>query len=451
MAFESLSDKLQNVFKKLRDKGTLTEQDLKEAMRQVRMALLEADVNYKVVKDFCKRVTDKAIGSQVLTSLTPGQQVIKIVDEEMTDLMGSDNDSSLIYGSTVPTVFMMVGLQGAGKTTMSAKLANMLKKKGKKPLLAACDVYRPAAVKQLQVLGDQIDVPVFEMGTEVSPVVIAEEAVEKARNSGCNLVIIDTAGRSEINEDLMQELEDIKKAVEPSEILLTVDAMTGQRAVDVAQGFDQRLDITGVILTKLDGDTRGGAALSIRAVTGKPIKFSGVGEKIGDIEEFHPDRMASRILGMGDVLTLIDKAQESMDTETAKKLSEKKPGEFTLDDYLLSMQQMKKMGGMNSILKMFPGMNQLTKGQEVDESSIKRIEAMILSMTPRERRRPQILDMSRKRRIVRGSGTSIQELNRFLKGYEQVKQMSKQFNGKGGKRRMMNMLGKLGGGSPMGF
>ena len=451
MAFESLSDKLQNVFKKLRDKGTLTEQDLKEAMRQVRMALLEADVNYKVVKDFCKRVTDKAIGSQVLTSLTPGQQVIKIVDEEMTDLMGSDNDSSLIYGSTVPTVFMMVGLQGAGKTTMSAKLANMLKKKGKKPLLAACDVYRPAAVKQLQVLGDQIDVPVFEMGTEVSPVVIAEKAVEKARNSGCNLVIIDTAGRSEINEDLMQELEDIKKAVEPSEILLTVDAMTGQRAVDVAQGFDQRLDITGVILTKLDGDTRGGAALSIRAVTGKPIKFSGVGEKIGDIEEFHPDRMASRILGLGDVLTLIDKAQESMDTETAKKLAEKKPGEFTLDDYLLSMQQMKKMGGMNSILKMFPGMNQLTKGQEVDESSIKRIEAMILSMTPRERRRPQILDMSRKRRIVRGSGTSIQELNRFLKGYEQVKQMSKQFNGKGGKRRMMNMLGKLGGGSPMGF
>lgn len=308
MAFESLSDKLQNVFKKLRDKGTLTEQDLKEAMRQVRMALLEADVNYKVVKDFCKRVTDKAIGSQVLTSLTPGQQVIKIVDEEMTDLMGSDNDSSLIYGSTVPTVFMMVGLQGAGKTTMSAKLANMLKKKGKKPLLAACDVYRPAAVKQLQVLGDQIDVPVFEMGTEVSPVVIAEEAVEKARNSGCNLVIIDTAGRSEINEDLMQELEDIKKAVEPSEILLTVDAMTGQRAVDVAQGFDQRLDITGVILTKLDGDTRGGAALSIRAVTGKPIKFSGVGEKIGDIEEFHPDRMASRILGMGDVLTQIGRA-----------------------------------------------------------------------------------------------------------------------------------------------
>ena len=460
MAFDNLSEKLQGVFKKLRSKGTLTEKDLKDAMREVKLALLEADVNYKVVKDFTARITERAIGTDVLTSLTPGQQVVKIVNEELCSLLGNEEESRLQYGDVSPTVFMMVGLQGAGKTTMSAKLANMLKEKGKKPLLAACDVYRPAAIKQLQILGDQIGVPVFEMGTETSPVTIAEQAVIKARNQGCNLVIVDTAGRLQIDENLMDELENIKTAVKPSEILLTVDSMTGQEAVNVAKGFDEKLNVTGVVLTKLDGDTRGGAALSIRSVTGKPIKFSGIGEKMADIEIFHPDRMASRILGMGDVLTMIEKAQASIDEEEAKKLSERATSkDFNLDDFLESMHQVKKMGGMNSMMSMLPGMGNKLGDVDLDnDKSLKRVEAMILSMTPAERRKPQILDASRKRRIVKGSGASIQELNRLLKQFDQMKTMMKQFSGKGGKRRMMNAFGGMGmggmagkGRSPFGF
>lgn len=452
MAFENLSDKLQGVFKKLRSKGTITEKDLKEAMREVKLALLEADVNFKVVKEFTNKVNERALGSDVLTSLTPGQQVVKIVNEELITLLGSEEESKLLYGDTSPTVYMMVGLQGAGKTTMAAKLANMLKQRGKKPLLAACDIYRPAAIKQLQILGQQIDVPVFEMGTEVNPVEIAEKAVEKARNLGCNLVIVDTAGRLQIDEGLMDELENIKNTVHPTEILLTVDSMTGQEAVNVAKGFDEKLDVTGVVLTKLDGDTRGGAALSIRSVTGKPIKFSGIGEKMADIEVFHPDRMASRILGMGDVLTMIEKAQESIDEEEARKISERTmSNNFNLEDFLTSMNQVKKMGGIGSIMGMLPGMGNMGD-VDVDEKAMKRLEAMIYSMTPEERRKPQILDASRKRRIVKGSGTSIQELNRLLKQFDQMKQMMKQFKGKGGKRRMMSTLSRFTGGrSPFGF
>ncbi len=453
MAFENLSDKLQGVFKKLRSKGTITEKDLKEAMREVKLALLEADVNFKVVKEFTNKVNERALGSDVLTSLTPGQQVVKIVNEELISLLGSEEESKLQYGDTVPTVYMMVGLQGAGKTTMAAKLANMLKQRGKKPLLAACDIYRPAAIKQLQILGQQIDVPVFEMGIDVNPVEIAQKAVEKARNLGCNLVIVDTAGRLQIDEGLMDELENIKNTVHPTEILLTVDSMTGQEAVNVAKGFDEKLDVTGVVLTKLDGDTRGGAALSIRSVTGKPIKFSGIGEKMADIEVFHPDRMASRILGMGDVLTMIEKAQESIDEEEARKISERTmSNSFNLEDFLTSMNQVKKMGGIGSIMGMLPGMSGMANDVDVDDKAMKRLEAMIYSMTPEERRKPQILDASRKRRIVKGSGTSIQELNRLLKQFDQMKQMMKQFKGKGGRRRMMNTLGRFTGGrSPFGF
>ena len=453
MAFENLSDKLQGVFKKLRSKGTLTEKDLKEAMREVKLALLEADVNFRVVKDFTNKVTERAIGQDVMKSLTPGQQVIKIVNEEMIALMGSDDEGKLNYGDVSPTVFMMVGLQGAGKTTMAAKLANMLKDRGKKPLLAACDIYRPAAIKQLQILGDSIGVPVFEMGTDTDPVTIAEEAVKKARNLSCNLVIVDTAGRLQIDETLMDELENIKTAVHPSEILLTVDSMTGQEAVNVAKGFDEKLNVTGVILTKLDGDTRGGAALSVRAVTGKPIKFAGTGEKIKDIEVFHPDRMASRILGMGDVLTMIEKAQETINQEEAKELSSRVgTKDFNLEDFLSSMKQVKKMGNMNQILGMIPGMSQKLGNVEVDEKAFTRLEAMITSMTPEERRKPQILNASRKRRIVKGSGTSIQELNRLLKQFDQMKTMMKSFSGKGGKRRLMGNLSKMQrGGNPFGF
>ena len=420
MAFENLSDKLQAVFKRLRGKGTLTEKDLKEAMREVKLALLEADVNFKVVKDFTNRVTQRAVGTDVLSSLTPGQQVIKIVNEEMIALMGSDDESKLNYGDSSPTVYMMVGLQGAGKTTMSAKLANMLKTRGKKPLLAACDIYRPAAIKQLQILGDQISVPVFEMGTETSPVVIAQKAVERAKVLGCNLVIVDTAGRLQIDETLMDELAAIKETVHPTEILLTVDAMTGQEAVNVAKAFEEKVGITGVI---------------------------GVGEKISDIEVFHPDRMASRILGMGDVLTMIEKAQANIDEEEARKISERAAAkDFNLDDFLSSMQQVRKMSGgnLNSLLGMLPGGLGTRIGEvDVDEKAIKRIEAMITSMTPEERRKPQILNASRKRRIVKGSGSSIQELNRLLKQYEQMKTMMKQFTGKGSKRKMANMMSQF--------
>ncbi|MBO6159109.1 MAG: signal recognition particle protein [Firmicutes bacterium] len=453
MAFENLSDRLQEIFKGFRSKGTLTEKDLKDGLREVKLALLEADVNFKVVKEFVNRVQERALGQDILKSLTPGQQVIKIVNEEMIALMGSDAESGLIYGSTSPSVFMMVGLQGAGKTTMAAKLARMLKEKGKKPLLAACDVYRPAAIKQLQILGEQIDVPVFEMGTETSPVEIARQAIQKARNTSCNLVIVDTAGRLQIDESLMEELQEIKGAVNPSEILLVVDAMTGQEAVNVAKGFDEKLDVTGVVLTKLDGDTRGGAALSIRAVTGKPIKFSGIGEKLSDIELFHPDRMASRILGMGDVLTMIEKAEASIDAEDAAKLSKRAMSkDFNLEDYLNSIHQVTKMGSMSSILGMIPGLAGKVKDTDIDESVFKRIEAIIYSMTPEERRKPQILNASRKRRIVKGSGTSIQELNQLLKQFDQMKGMMKQFSGKKGRKNMMRQLGALGrGGNPFGF
>ena len=453
MAFENLSDRLQEIFKGFRSKGTLTEKDLKDGLREVKLALLEADVNFKVVKEFVNRVQERALGQDILKSLTPGQQVIKIVNEEMIALMGSDAESGLIYGSTSPSVFMMVGLQGAGKTTMAAKLARMLKEKGKKPLLAACDVYRPAAIKQLQILGEQIDVPVFEMGTETSPVEIARQAIQKARNTSCNLVIVDTAGRLQIDESLMEELQEIKGAVNPSEILLVVDAMTGQEAVNVAKGFDEKLDVTGVVLTKLDGDTRGGAALSIRAVTGKPIKVSGIGEKLSDIELFHPDRMASRILGMGDVLTMIEKAEASIDAEDAAKLSKRAMSkDFNLEDYLNSIHQVTKMGSMSSILGMIPGLAGKVKDTDIDESVFKRIEAIIYSMTPEERRKPQILNASRKRRIVKGSGTSIQELNQLLKQFDQMKGMMKQFSGKKGRKNMMRQLGALGrGGNPFGF
>ncbi len=447
MAFENLSDKLQGVFKKLRGKGVLTEKDLKEALREVKLALLEADVNFKVVKDFINKIQERALGQDVMKSLTPGQQVIKIVNEEMIALMGSDEESGLRYGSVSPTVMMMVGLQGAGKTTLAAKLANMLKDKSKKPMLAACDVYRPAAIKQLQILGEQIGVPVFEMGTEVNPVDIAKAAVEKARVSDCNLVILDTAGRLQIDEALMEELQNIKESTNPSEVLLVVDAMTGQEAVNVAKGFDERLAITGVALTKLDGDTRGGAALSIRAVTGKPIKFSGVGEKMKDIEPFHPERMASRILGMGDVLTMIEKAQEAIDEEEAKDITKRVMSKnFNLEDFLMSMQQVKKMGSMSSLLGMLPGVGSKLKDVDIDDKALNRVEAMIYSMTPEERRKPQLLNASRKRRIVKGSGTSIQELNRLLKQFEQSKAMMKQLNGMKGKRR-----GLFGGKNPFGF
>lgn len=450
MAFENLSDKLQGVFKKLRGKGVLTEKDLKEALREVKLALLEADVNFKVVKEFINKVQERAVGQEVMKSLTPGQQVVKIVNEEMIALMGSDAESALLYGSVSPTVMMMVGLQGAGKTTLAAKLAKMLKNRGKKPMLAACDIYRPAAIKQLQILGEQIDVPVFEMGTEISPVVIAQKAIEKARDIGCNLVLLDTAGRLQIDEALMEELQNIKNTVNPSEILLVVDAMTGQEAVNVAKGFDEQLSITGVALTKLDGDTRGGAALSIRAVTGKPIKFSGVGEKLDDIEPFHSERMASRILGMGDVLTMIEKAQEAIDEEEAKELTQRVMSkDFNLEDFLTSMQQVKKMGSMSSLLGMLPGIGSKLKDVDIDESAIGRVEALIYSMTPEERRKPQILNASRKRRIVKGSGTTIQELNRLLKQFEQSKAMMKQFSGKKGKRR--SLLSGLGGKNPFGF
>jgi len=452
MAFENLSERLQEVFKRLRGKGTLTEKDLKEGLREVKLALLEADVNFKVVKTFIKRVEERALGTDVLQSLTPGQQVVKIVHEEMISLLGSEEENSLKYSDKSPTVFMLVGLQGSGKTTMAAKLANMLKKRGKKPLLAACDVYRPAAVKQLMVLAEKIDVPVFEMGTDHDPVEIAQGAVQKAKNLGCNLVIVDTAGRLQIDENLMDELSRLKEALGPTEILLVVDSMVGQESVNVAQGFNDRLDITGVILTKLDGDTRGGAALSIREATGKPIKFAGIGEKMEDIEIFHPDRMASRILGMGDVLTMIEQAQEKLDMEEAAKLSERAMSkDFNLEDFLESMKQLEKMGSMSSLLGMIPGLAGKVKDTDIDDHAMDRLKAMIYSMTPEERRKPQILNMSRKRRIVKGSGTSIQELNQMLKQFEQMRGMMKQMKGKKGRKNLMRQMKGLGLGSGFGF
>ncbi|MBS5880273.1 MAG: signal recognition particle protein [Clostridium sp.] len=436
MAFEGLSSKLQTVFKKLSGKGKLNEKDVKEAMREVKLALLEADVNFTVVKGFVNAVTERAVGAEVLESLTPGQQVIKIVNEEMTKLMGGTN-AKVEFGSQTPSVILLAGLQGAGKTTMAGKLAAYLSKQyGKSPLLVACDIYRPAAIKQLQVVGEKVGVPVFERGQN-DPVETAKLSIEYARRNLKDLVIIDTAGRLHIDGDMMAEIAAVKEAVNPSEILLVIDAMTGQDAVNVAKAFNETLELTGVIVTKLDGDTRGGAALSVKAVTGKPIKFSGTGEKLTDIEPFHPDRVASRILGMGDVLTLIEKAQTAFDEKKAVELEAKlRKDEFTLEDYLDQFEQMKNMGSMQDILGMIPGMDASKLGNvEIDEKQMARTQAIIRAMTPQERRRSDILNASRRKRIARGSGTSIQEVNRLLNQYEASRKMMKQLTnmGKGGK------------------
>ncbi|MBQ8160474.1 MAG: signal recognition particle protein [Clostridia bacterium] len=441
MAFEGLTQKLQGALKKMTGKGKLSEQDVKEGMREVRMALLEADVNYAVVKQFVRSVTDKCVGQEVMSSLTPGQQVIKVVNEEMTALMGG-TVSKLTWSSSVPTIYMLCGLQGAGKTTMAAKLAGYLVKQGKKPMLAACDIYRPAAIKQLQVVGEQVGVPVYEKGTQ-DPVKTAQEAVQQARYYGRDVLIIDTAGRLHIDVELMDELARIRDTVHPQEILLVVDAMTGQDAVTVAQTFNDKLNVDGVILTKLDGDTRGGAALSVRSVTGKPIKFSGIGEKLSEIELFYPDRMASRILGMGDILTLVEKAEEMVDEENQEKLANKlmNGGSLDLNDFLEQMQSMKKMGGIKSMLKMLPGMS----GQDidVDENALKRPEAIIRSMTPKERRNPGILNASRRRRIAAGSGTTVQEINQLINNFEKSRQMMKQMTSGKGRKQMMRMMQQM--------
>ncbi|MCI8599567.1 MAG: signal recognition particle protein [Lachnospiraceae bacterium] len=432
MAFESLSDKLQNVFRNLRGKGRLTEADVKASLKEVKMALLEADVSFKVVKQFIKSVEERAVGSDVLNSLTPGQMVIKIVHEEMIRLMGSETTELRLKGGSDVTVLMMMGLQGAGKTTTAAKIAGKLKAKGRKPLLVACDVYRPAAIKQLQVNGEKQGVEVFSMGENQKPVNIAKGAYEHARKNGFNVVILDTAGRLHVDEDMMAELQELKENLSIDEAILTVDAMTGQDAVNVASVFDEKIGIDGVILTKLDGDTRGGAALSIKAVTGKPILYIGMGEKLSDLEQFYPDRMASRILGMGDVLTLIEKAQENVDEEKAKAMTQKlKKAQFGFDDYLESMNQMKKMGGMASVLSMMPGLGSQMKDLEaaVDEKKMARIEAIILSMTPKERANPDILNPSRKHRIAKGAGVDIAEVNRLVKQFEQMRKMMKQMPG----------------------
>ena len=431
MAFESLSDKLQNVFKNLRGKGRLSEAEVKASLKEVKMALLEADVSFKVVKQFIKAVEERAIGADVMNSLTPGQQVIKIVHEELIRLMGSETTELKLNNSGI-TVLMMMGLQGAGKTTTAAKLAGKLKAKGKRPLLVACDVYRPAAIKQLQVNGEKQGVEVFTMGENQKPVNIAKGAYEYARKNGFNIVILDTAGRLHIDEDMMKELQEIRENLQIDQTLLTVDAMTGQDAVNVATAFEEKIGIDGVILTKLDGDTRGGAALSIKAVTGKPILYVGMGEKLSDLEQFYPDRMASRILDMGDVLTLIEKAQETVDEEKAKAMTQKlKKAQFGFDDYLESMNQMKKMGGLSSVLAMMPGLGSQMKGIEdaIDEKKMARTEAIILSMTPKERSNPEILNPSRKHRIARGAGVDIAEVNRLVKQFEQMRKMMKQMPG----------------------
>lgn len=447
MAFESISEKLSQTFKKLRGQGVLTEKNITDAMREIKLALLEADVNFLVVKDFVAKVKERALGTEVQKSLTPGQQVVKIVHEELVKLLGDDEGAALRYGTGSPNVMMLVGLQGAGKTTMAAKLALYLKKKSKKPMLVACDVYRPAAIRQLEINGEKVGVPVFSMGTEARPADIVRAAIEEARKSDVNLLIIDTAGRQQIDEELMAELDELKAVANPSEILLAVDAMTGQNAVEVARGFNERLGITGVLLTKLDGDSRGGAAMSVRAVTGVPIKFSGTGEKPEDIEVFHGDRLAGRILGMGDVLSAIEKAQENIDREEAENLSKKMlSGGFTLEDYLGTIRQMNKMGGVSAVMGMLPtaGMNVGNVDEDAAAKSMKHTEAMILSMTPKERRKPELLDYDRKRRIVRGSGCSVQELNQMLKQFDQMKAMMKQFGG--GRKNLGRMMGGLGGG-----
>lgn len=434
MAFESLSDKLNNAFKKLRSKGRLTEADVKEAMREVKLALLEADVSFKVVKQFVADVTKRAVGADVLESLTPAQMIIKIVNEELTKLMGSES-SKLQISSKPPTVVMLVGLQGAGKTTNGTKVAGLLKKDGKRPLMVACDIYRPAAIKQLEVVGSQLGIPVFQMG-ETNPVEIAKASIEYANAHGNDVVFLDTAGRLHIDETLMDELKAIKAAVSPTEILLTVDAMTGQDAVNAAEAFNDALDITGVILTKMDGDARGGAALSVKAITGKPIKYVGNGEKLDNIEIFHPDRIASRILGMGDVLTLIEKAEQAFDMQKAAELEQKlKNNKFTLTDFLDQMGQLKNMGDLSDVLGMIPGIDsKALAGATIDEKAMARTEAIILSMTPQERDNPSILNHSRKRRIAAGSGTKVEEINRLLKQFEAMQQMTKQMTNAGKKK-----------------
>lgn len=438
MAFDSLSEKLQNVFKSLRSKGKLSEEDVKLALKEVKMALLEADVNFKVVKNFVKTVQERAIGQEVLTSLTPGQMVIKIVNEELVKLMGDETTEIVLKPSNEITIIMMCGLQGAGKTTTTAKLAGKFKQKGRKPLLVACDVYRPAAIEQLQINGEKQGVPVFSMGDGHKPLNIAKAAIEHAEKNGMNLVILDTAGRLHIDEDMMNELIEIKEAIDVSQTILVVDAMTGQDAVNVSELFNQKIGVDGVVLTKLDGDTRGGAALSIRAVTGKPILYVGMGEKLSDLEQFYPDRMASRILGMGDVLTLIEKAEANIDSEKAEALGKKiKKAEFDFNDFLDSLEQMNKMGGLTSILGMMPGMN-LPKDVEVDDNAFKSIEAIIYSMTLEERANPALLNTSRKKRIANGAGVDISEVNRLVKQMEQMKKMMKQMPG------MMKGRGKKG-------
>ena len=445
MAFEGLTEKLSSAFKKLRNKGRLSEADVKEAMREIRLALLEADVSYKVVKDFIKRVTEKAVGTEVLESLTPAQAIVKIVNQELIDLMGGDS-TKITIASQPPTVVMMVGLQGAGKTTNAAKLAGLMRKQnGKRPLLVACDIYRPAAIQQLEVVGKQLDIPVFQMGQE-NPVTIAQAAIEHAKKHGNDMVFLDTAGRLHVDEALMAELQSIKEAVHPSEILLVVDAMIGQDAVNA---FDEALDIDGVVLTKLDGDARGGAALSIKAVTGKPIKFVGMGEKLDNIEVFHPDRMASRILGMGDVLTLIEKAEQQFDQQKAQELAEKlKKNRFTLQDYYDQLVQVKGMGSVEELLGMMPGINaKALEGATINEKALTRTEAIILSMTPQERENPSILNSSRKKRIAAGCGLQVVDVNRLLKEFGMMQQMTKQMSKLTGKRRK-GKFGKLPGGFP---
>ena len=435
MAFEGLADKLSAAFKRLKSKGKLSESDIKEAMREVRLALLEADVNYKVAKEFTAKVSERAIGAEVMESLTPAQMVVKIVNEELTALMGG-GEARLASPPSPPTILMLCGLQGAGKTTHCAKLAVMLKSRGHRPMLVAADIYRPAAIKQLQVLGSQAGVAVFEMGTE-DPVEICRAAIRRAKDYGNDFVIIDTAGRLQIDETLMNELGEIKEKIGPQEILLTVDAMTGQEAVNVAKAFDEKLDITGVILTKLDGDTRGGAALSVRAVTGKPIKFAGVGEKLEDLEVFHPDRMASRILGMGDVLTLIEEAQLKIDQKEAEKMSRRiMQNKLDFNDLLAQFAQVKKMGPIKNILNKFPGMEKQLKDVEIDDRIMDRTAAMILSMTPEEREKPSLINPSRKRRIAAGSGMQVEDVNRLLKQLEQMQKVVKQMGGKNMKRKM---------------
>ncbi len=439
MAFESLTEKLSATFKRLRGKGRLSEADVKEAMKEIKMALLEADVNFKVVKGFVASVTERAVGADVMESLTPAQMIVKIVNEELTSLMGG-GDSKLAISSAPPTVVMLVGLQGAGKTTNGAKLAGLMKKQGKRPLLAACDVYRPAAIKQLEVVGAQLDLPVFQMG-QTDPVDIAKAAVEHARRHGNDMVFLDTAGRLHVDETLMDELRHIKEAVNPTEILLVVDAMIGQDAVTAAKAFDDALNIDGVMLTKLDGDARGGAALSIRAVTGKPIKFAGTGEKLDAVEVFHPDRMASRILGMGDVLSLIEKAEQNLDAKKAAEQMERlRKNKFTLSDFYDQLIQLKSMGSMEDIMGMIPGMGSKKLDLSADEGNLKRIEAIIQSMTPYERENPSTLNSSRKKRIAAGSGTQVVDVNRLLKQFDMVQQLTRQFSNP---KKSKGLFGKL--------